>query len=690
MTTNRSSIKTWFPLALISALGLFLELAVIRWISAEVRIFSYLKNISLLAAFLGLSVGYGLANNHRNYKSALMPLLAILTVLVLAVGRTSSQNMLFYPSTGDEFLWYAASLSYWLTLFVFLCMVAVFFFITVLLFIPIGQATGEEMDGHPPTFAYIVNILSSLAGIWLFSLVSFLQMPPYTWYLIFLVGILIYFYLRNRRQLVDWALAVGLVVGVGLLNQGALWSPYSRLSLEDQYFTDNNNSERLKAGYVLNVQQVFYQSAVDLSPDFLETWGKNIDALNDMAYSYNLPYRLVDPGSKVLIVGSGMGNDVSAAIRNGAGSITAVEIDPVILKLGKQLHPEQPYQNASVISVTDDARSFFEKDQSTYDLIAFGLLDSHSLLSSLSSVRLDSYVYTLESFQQVKKHLSPNGFAAVTFVTGTDWLEERLGRMMIDLFGENHVWVHYGNFGTVFIGSQKDTSIPAGIALSPWHQNPGYDWLPIPTDDWPYLYLRGRTIPAAYWQSLLVVGILALLMLRKSFPEVLKPNWHLWLLGAAFLLIEFTSITKLALLFGTTWLVNALAISGVLIMILCANLIVLKTERINIRLSYYFLFASMALVYFFPFEILNRLSPLPRTLSSIGLLSIPLFFSGLIFAEILRRREKASGAFASNLSGSVAGGILEYSSIWWGVQSLYILGAVVYILAFLAYLRNRS
>jgi hypothetical protein len=146
----------------------------------------------------------------------------------------------------------------------------------------------------------------------------------------------------------------------------------------------------------------------------------------------------------------------------------------------------------------------------------------------------------------------------------------------------------------------------------------------------------------------------------------------------------------LALLFGTTWLVNALAISGILIMILFANLLVLKTKRINIRLSYFFLFISMALVYIFPLEILNQLAPLLRTISSVSLLSVPLFFSGLIFAESLRRREKASGAFASNLSGSVAGGILEYSSIWWGVQNLYIIGAVIYILAFFAYLRGKS
>jgi hypothetical protein len=93
--SNLTYLKKWGPLVLISSLSLFLELAIIRWLSAEVRLFSYLKNVSLLAAFLGLSIGYGLANKNRDYNSALMPLLALLTILILAVGRVSSQNPLF-------------------------------------------------------------------------------------------------------------------------------------------------------------------------------------------------------------------------------------------------------------------------------------------------------------------------------------------------------------------------------------------------------------------------------------------------------------------------------------------------------------------------------------------------------------------------------------------------------------------
>ena len=44
-------------LALVSVLGLFLELLMIRWVSSEVRIFAYFKNFVLIACFLGFGLG---------------------------------------------------------------------------------------------------------------------------------------------------------------------------------------------------------------------------------------------------------------------------------------------------------------------------------------------------------------------------------------------------------------------------------------------------------------------------------------------------------------------------------------------------------------------------------------------------------------------------------------------------------
>ncbi len=680
------SIKQWTPLILISSLGLFLELAVIRWLSAEVRLFSYFKNLPLLAAFLGLAIGFALVNKGQDYKKYFAFLLFIFAVLVLAVGRISSRRALAYPSSGEENLWFIAPLSYWMALFIFLGTVVVFFLLTMLLFIPLGQATGEEMARHKPVPAYIVNIASSLMGIWVFTIFSFWQSPPVVWLGLGIAGFGLYYYWRKALEKRDLALFAITLIGIYIFGQEAVWSPYQRLNITEMKFRRGSDGQQVTVGYLLDVQQVFYQQALNLSEEFVSTYKSDIPGLEDTAFAYDLPYSLAAPGSRALIVGSGMGNDVAAALRNGMGSVDAVEIDPVILRFGKDLHPEKPYDDPRVSPILDDARSFFVNSEDRYDLVAFGLLDSHTLLSSLSSVRLDSFVYTLESYRQVKDHLNHNGLVAVTFAANTRWLEERLGRMMAEVFGEDLIYSYHSKNGVLFIAGQLEPMQIQQTGLKPWSPNPDFRNLPLPTDDWPYLYMQTHRIPAAYWQALLVVGLLAILLMRRSFPEALRPDLQFWLLGAGFLLVEFISITRLALLFGTTWLVNALAISGVLLMILGANLIVLWRKAINLKVIYTLMFASLGLIYFFPLETLNQLAPLPRAASSVFLLSLPLFFSGMIFSELLRRAGETARPLASNLTGSVFGGVLEYTSIWWGVHSLYITALFVYALAFLVYL----
>jgi len=676
----------WQPLFLISALGLFFELAVIRWLSGEVRLFSYFKNLPLLAAFLGLAVGFALVGKSHDHRARFAPRFALFVVVVLAFGRIASPRGLAYPGSGDEFLWFTAPLSYWLALVLFLSVVTAFFFLTMFLFIPLGQATGEEMARHAPVSAYIVNLLGSLAGIWAFSLLSYLQVPAVVWFGLGLVGLGLYLAIRRMLSHTTAVIFVLVLVVLAAFGRGEIWSPYQRLEVTDALANRKSDGKPIKVGYKLSVQHVFYQYALDLSPEFLV----EVPVLEDCAFSYNLPYRLGPRGERVLVLGAGMGNDVAAALRNGAGRIDAVEIDPAILALGRSLHPEKPYDDPRVTTIVDDARSFYKKSSDQYDVIAFGLLDSHTLLSGLSSVRLDSFVYTIESFEQAREHLAENGLMVVTFSVGTPWIEERLGRMMVEVFGSDKVSVHRGALGTTFVAGTVSPDKMAKAQLTVWQPDPTTEDLPLSTDDWPYLYLRARKVPAAYWQALLLIGVLFLAVMARSFPDALHPNWHFWLLGAAFLLIEFKSVTELALLFGTTWLVNALAISGVLLMALGANLVVMWRPRINLWLAYTLLFASLALAYVFPLDWLSGFAPVARAMGSMILLSLPLFFAGLIFGESLRLAGETAGPFASNLSGSAAGGILEYGSLWWGIKNLYMVAAVVYAGALLTSLVQRK
>lgn len=133
--------------------------------------------------------------------------------------------------------------------------------------------------------------------------------------------------------------------------------------------------------------------------------GENPFPLYDAAL-VQLPQR-----ERVLVVGAGTGNDVAAALRAGATEVVAVDIDPAIVAMGRAHHPEQPYSDPRVRVVVDDARRAFRTlPKAHFDGVIFGLLDSHTQLG-MSSVRLDNYVFTLESLGEARQLLRPGGGA---------------------------------------------------------------------------------------------------------------------------------------------------------------------------------------------------------------------------------------------------------------------------------------
>ncbi len=477
---------------------------------------------------------------------------------------------------------------------------------------------------------------------------------------------------------------------LAISGQGSIWSPYSRLEVDELILDPQDGGKSIDVGYSLTVQQTFYQAAFNFSEDFLAELPGEFANMRQFAAAYELPYQIAPHASDVLIVGAGMGNDAAAALRNGAQSVDAVEIDPVILALGLELHPEDPYMDPRVVLIEEDARSFFESMDKQYDLIVFGLLDSHTLLSGYSNVRLDSFVYTIDSFEQVREHLDEDGVVSVTFLVDQQWIEERIGRMLREVFGSTNVYMFRGQTGTVFLAGSVSPDRAAEYGLARWRPSSGADDVPIPTDDWPFLYLRDRSIPSAYWQALLVIALVVLALIVRSFPNALNPNWHFFMLGAAFLLVEFKTITEMALLFGSTWFVNVLAISGVLFMALLASLVVAKRKYVNIRAMYLLLFATLAINYLAPADLLISLAAGARAIASMLMLSAPLFFAGLIFGESLRRAGETSRSLASNLTGSVAGGMLEYGALLWGIKSLYLLAGAIYAAALAAFLVHRK
>ena len=140
---------------------------------------------------------------------------------------------------------------------------------------------------------------------------------------------------------------------------------------------------------------------------------------------YDIPLLLHPRPQSVLLVGAGTGNDAAGALCHGLADVTAVEIDPVIIALGQRYHPEQPYSSASVRVVNDDARSFFATTDKTYDVIVFGLLDSHTT-TAMTNARLDHYVYTRESISRAKSLLAPCGIVVLSFEAQKAFIADRM------------------------------------------------------------------------------------------------------------------------------------------------------------------------------------------------------------------------------------------------------------------------
>jgi len=206
----------------------------------------------------------------------------------------------------------------------------------------------------------------------------------------------------------------------------------------------------------------------------------------------------------------------------------------------------------------------------------------------------------------------------------------------------------------------------------------------IPTDDWPYLYLQKKGIPTPHLVMTIILILLMLLAIRFLSPAGKMGPSHFLFLGAGFMLVEVHSISKAALLFGSTWIVNAVIISAILVMILLANLLVLNYQIDRLRWWYLGLFLSLALTYLVPVHNLLVSGYLVRGFISGAFYSLPLFFAGVIFACSIRRVAGIETAFASNMIGAAIGGMLENTSFIFGLKAVVLIAIFLYLASALA------
>jgi spermidine synthase len=492
--SSPTSPRAAFDLFAISGLVLFLELACIRWFPAHVLYLTFFTNAVLLAAFVGMSIGLLLADR----PARLLKWTPLFLALGLGAGlgivqmrNQLEQHVNIANQDNPEVVFFGGEVSvlqqmeFKLPLEIIL---GIFFVLIALILVGPGQEMGKAFTRVPGRGkAYSMNLLGSLVGILLFAGCSLMKLPPIVWFGVCALGI-VYFLVRERvGSMLSYAFLV-VALGCAGATSGLLpdktnetiWSPYYRIDYRPDIkgITTNMIPHQMIQG--TNVPSVepyplpyLFQRDVK-KPDGSVAW---------------------PPFQRVLIIGSGSGNDLSRALQwcPKDAVIDAVDIDPVIQSIGTREHPDKPYSDPRVHFHLNDGRNFLRRaPDGQYDLVIFALIDSLVLQSGYSNIRLESYLFTTEAFQDVRRVLKPTGVAAVYNFLRQGWISARLRDELKAAFGDEPVMLtnppkeqvsiqEFDRGFTVFFAGSAEVLTPLRASFEATNNTYWYPWaVPVP------------------------------------------------------------------------------------------------------------------------------------------------------------------------------------------------------------------
>jgi spermine/spermidine synthase len=658
-------------LFLTSATILFVELLLIRWIPANVTYVGYFRNFLLMASFLGIGAGILYGRDPRAKRLSLFaPLLFAL------VGLTSTTSIDLQLRSSDEIFFGLEGSTAADTNFLVL---PLFVMLATILMATLAIPLGPLLRAMKPLDAYAVDIAGSMAGVAAFAALSALQTGPVTWFTVLAVllalgalgsGI-------TRSSYVGGGFMVA-IIGLSLVTAQPTtsWSPYYRIT------------EHPGNPWSISVNGIPHQG-------IWNTADVGQRPIYEQVYRW-FPDRVFE---RVLIIGAGTGTDTAVALAHGAQRIDAVEIDPRIHKIGVERHPNRPYDDPRVRTIIDDGRSFIRSTNEEYDLVIFALPDSLTLVSTSANLRLESFLFTTEAFAEVRDRLGADGVFVLYNYYRQPWLVDKIAGMIEQSFGSFPMVERYGTetagAATLASGPLVDRT-RAGVPVPsvPLSDSTGQAVVPRPaTDDWPFLYLRAESVPAHYLVSLSVVLLWAVLVVARASRRAQLPlrrfSPHFFVLGIAFLLLETRSLVTFSLLFGSTWIVNALVFFAILASVLLAVGIARRVAIRSSRPLYASLLGAVLLAYILPPDSLLIDPPWLRYLLASSITFAPVFLANLVFSYSFRDTRTADMAFASNLLGAMVGGVLEYLALMTGYQALLLVLGGLYFLAYVLATRVR-
>ena len=645
-------------LVLLCFLMLFAELALIRWLGGNVLYLSYFSNIVLLGSFLG--IGLGFLWSHRS-DHELLPYTPLVFGLLILFVHNVPVNV---RATGGDLIFFGGELKpsgppREIALpIIFLAVAAIL--------ACIGNGIAITFKKLKNLEAYQFDLIGSIIGIAFFTVLSFLGATPVVWGVI-VAAILIYTIRpRQLRQIALTLIPLLIMVvtlGIESRDSNVIWTPYYKAETLD---VAGLGADDVGAGVLVNGVPHWFQTEKYDLPIYQTVYERRTDKT---------------PANDLLVIGAGSGNDVAVGLHEGAAHIDAVEIDRRLFEVARDNHANRPYDDPRVDIHINDGRAYLEQSDKQWDLMILALPDSLTLVQGASSIRLESYLFTQEAANSYREHLTENGVFSMYNLYRESWLVDRYAATLEAAFGHAPCVSKLDGeaLAVITIGvSPEGVTCPADEVWARTSATPD----PV-KDNRPFPYLRTPSIPSFYLVALALILLVSLLLVRLVGGPLsgMRSHLDLFFMGVAFLLLETKNVVQFALLFGTTWLVNALVFGGVMLSVLLAVIISRRVVIKKLLIPYVLLGVAIVVGWLIPQSSLLSLGLPLRLLTACVLAFAPIFLANVIFAQRFRDTSDSANAFAANLIGAMVGGVLEYSSLLIGYRNLLIVALLLYIAA---------
>jgi hypothetical protein len=204
---NASTREKIRLIVLVTMVSLLLELIMIRWLASVFPVFSFFKNFTLLACFLGLGAGYAVAEKQPCAPALVLPMLALFVgIITLLRYDISATTDIFAGLPMQE----QTSISIWMDRLDWLALfqqsvplyllLGMSFVLCACICYPVGQLCGKLLGSTDPLKAYGLNLLGSIVGVMVLFVMSLFWLPPTVWFTA-VGGVLLFFVLARDKQL---------------------------------------------------------------------------------------------------------------------------------------------------------------------------------------------------------------------------------------------------------------------------------------------------------------------------------------------------------------------------------------------------------------------------------------------------------------------------------------------------------